>query len=184
MNRLLTASVMVLALAGVAACSGNVGTGEVAPPVQTNQAPRLAGLADTTIDASSSGTVSFTVSDAESAAGELDLSVTSSNPDLLPAEGVAIAGTGATRTAVLTPTEFATGRAALTVTVTDPQGARDSDSVNVDVVGQPTSVRNFTTDVFAKPADEDPVLLSGKDFVSDAADDPTAFDRLLDSATP
>lgn len=185
MNKLLTSSLAVLALGGVAACSSSDDSAAaLPPPAQGNQAPRLAGLTDTTIDASTTGSVAFTVSDAESFANELDVSVTSSDPDLLPPEAVAIAGTGTVRTAVLTPTEFQTGSAALTVTVTDPQGAQDSDSVNINVVGQPTSVRDFTNDVFALPANEDPVLLSGKEFVMDAADDPTAFDQLIDLATP
>lgn len=61
----------------------------------------------------------FAVSDAETPAGKLAVRATSSDPVLLPDASITIAGEGQTRTISVTPTEGRTGRATITVSVTD-----------------------------------------------------------------
>jgi autotransporter-associated beta strand protein len=64
----------------------------------------------------------FGVWDAETAAGSLALSATSSNPTLLPNSNITFGGSGADRTVTLTPAANQFGTANVTVTVADAQG--------------------------------------------------------------
>jgi VCBS repeat-containing protein len=66
-----------------------------------------------------SGTVKLAVADVESPSADLALSVTSSNPTLVPISNVVFAGSGAARTMFVNAER--SGTATLTVTVTDGQ---------------------------------------------------------------
>jgi hypothetical protein len=148
------------------------------PPSTGNATPTVGAVASQSVDANGSAVVAFTVADAETAPASLTVSAASADPTLLPASGIVLGGSGANRTVALTPAEDASGRTAVTLTVTDGGGAKGVNSFVVDVVATPTSVKTFAADVFAKPATDPSVALSGKAFVQDA-DDPTAFDALL-----
>jgi hypothetical protein len=63
--------------------------------------------------------VPFTVSDVETPASSLNVTATSSNPSLIPAANIALAGTDADRTATMTPVTGQAGTAVITLTVTD-----------------------------------------------------------------
>ena len=63
--------------------------------------------------------IPFTVDDAETAVAELTVTATSDNATLLPASGIVLGGSGASRTITLTPAAGETGTATVTVTVTD-----------------------------------------------------------------
>src|SRR5206468_86933 len=69
-----------------------------------------------------SGPLWFGIADAETAAGSLAISATSSNTTLLPNANVTFGGSGADRTFTLTPAANQTGASTVTVTVTDAQG--------------------------------------------------------------
>lgn len=84
--------------------------------------------------------VAFTVGDAETPAGALQVTVTSSNPSLVPTAGLVLGGTGANRTLVVNPTVGQTGSASVTITVTDGGGLTTTRQFVVSVVpgGLPT----------------------------------------------
>ncbi|MBL9208553.1 MAG: hypothetical protein JNN01_25950 [Opitutaceae bacterium] len=85
-----------------------------------NSAPTLSAIAARVMDASTtSSAIPFTVGDAETPVASLAVSAASSNPTLLPVSGIALAGSGASRTVTLTPTTHQTGTATVTLTVSD-----------------------------------------------------------------
>ena len=92
----------------------------VSSPVSVNTAPRIGSLADRTVALNrSTGAIAFTVSDAETTAGSLRLSATSSNPVLVPLSGIVLGGSGANRTATVAPAIGKTGSARVTIQVSD-----------------------------------------------------------------
>jgi VCBS repeat-containing protein len=70
-----------------------------------------------------SGTLNLTVADVEGQAAGLTLSVASSNPALVPAGNIILAGTGATRTMTVSTVDGRSDTAILTVTVSDGQAS-------------------------------------------------------------
>ncbi|HWB06435.1 MAG TPA: autotransporter-associated beta strand repeat-containing protein [Verrucomicrobiales bacterium] len=70
-----------------------------------------------------SGALAFTVGDPVVAAGSLVVRAASSNPVLVPASGIVIGGSGASRTVTVTPAAGQTGTAAINVSVS---GGRDA----------------------------------------------------------
>ena len=85
----------------------------------------------------------FTVNDAETAADRLVVSATSSNPDLIPAAGIVLGGSGANRTVTVTPGANLTGTAVVTLTVTDEGRLATKTTFNVTVTS-PTPVLSAT----------------------------------------
>ena len=65
--------------------------------------------------------IGFTVGDAQTTAGSLTVSGTSSNPTLVPNANIVFGGTGANRTVMLTPAANQFGTATITLTVSDGQ---------------------------------------------------------------
>lgn len=86
----------------------------------TNTAPTISAIKDTQILINkSSSTIRFTVGDAESDAGSLRMSKSSSNTSLIPTSGIVFGGSGADRTIKITPRRSKTGKATITATVRD-----------------------------------------------------------------
>ncbi len=63
--------------------------------------------------------ITFTIGDAETAAGSLTMSATSSNTTLVPNANITFAGSGASRTVTVTPASGQVGTVTITVTVSD-----------------------------------------------------------------
>lgn len=63
--------------------------------------------------------ISFTVGDLESGPDGLEVTASSSNPTVIPESGIALSGTGASRTATITPAAGQTGNSVITITVSD-----------------------------------------------------------------
>ena len=94
-----------------------------------NSAPAIGSIADVTAAFGAAvPPVNYTIQDAESAPELLNVSVTSSKADLLPVANIALQGTGANRSLVLTPVVGVYGSSTVSVTVTDPQGLTASSS--------------------------------------------------------
>ena len=92
-----------------------------APPANTP--PTISSVPNVTIAYNgTSGTISFTVGDAETSANALTVTVTSSDPSLLPATGLVLGGSGANRKLNITPTRRKSGTATITLRVTDAGG--------------------------------------------------------------
>ncbi|MBL9208447.1 MAG: hypothetical protein JNN01_25415 [Opitutaceae bacterium] len=89
----------------------------VTPP---NLPPTLSTIAARTIEwGTASPPIPFTVGDSTTAANLLAVSVSSSNPALLPSSALSLQGSGAARSLVIRPPAAVAGSATLTVAVTD-----------------------------------------------------------------
>lgn len=166
------------ALAVAACSSSNDRDEQPAPPVNT--APSVSAIGDQSIgqDTSASG-VSFGIADAETDAGALRVTATSSDPLLLPASGIVLAGSGSTRTLALTPAETATGAATVSVTVTDPQGQSATRTFRLTVNTVLVSFTGWTTETFTVAESEASRAMLGFTLDSDADDNDAAFNALL-----
>jgi formylglycine-generating enzyme required for sulfatase activity len=85
-----------------------------------NSAPTISDIAAQTINPdNNTGAIAFTIGDAQTAAGSLTLSGSSSNTTLVPNANIVFGGSGANRTVTVTPASSQTGTATITVTVSD-----------------------------------------------------------------
>jgi len=85
-----------------------------------NSAPTISDIAAQTITAgNNTGAIAFTIGDAQTAAGSLSVSGSSSNTTLVPNANIVFGGSGADRTVTVTPASSQTGTATITVTVSD-----------------------------------------------------------------
>jgi hypothetical protein len=85
-----------------------------------NDAPTISAIDDQTINEdNTTGAISFTIGDVETAASALTLSATSDNQDVVPDDSLTLAGSGENRSITATPTADSNGTATLTVTADD-----------------------------------------------------------------
>ena len=85
-----------------------------------NTSPTISSVGNQTINAGSiAGPLSFTVGDAQTTAGSLTVSGSSSNPGLVPNANIALGGSSANRTVTVTPVSGQTGTATISLTVSD-----------------------------------------------------------------
>jgi formylglycine-generating enzyme required for sulfatase activity len=85
-----------------------------------NTAPTISDIAAQTItEGNNTGALAFTVGDAQTAAGSLSVSGSSSNTTLVPNANIVFGGSGANRTVTVTPASSQLGTATVTVTVSD-----------------------------------------------------------------
>jgi formylglycine-generating enzyme required for sulfatase activity len=85
-----------------------------------NTAPTISDIAAQTItEGNNTGAIAFTIGDAQTAAGSLSVSGSSSNTTLVPNADIVFGGSGANRTVTVTPASSQTGTATITVTVSD-----------------------------------------------------------------
>ena len=140
-------TVYYIAVDGVGGASGTVNLNYVLkiPPTISS----IAGLT-TDEDTPLSG-VAFTISYGDTAATNVTVTGSSSNPDLVPNENISFSGAGTNRTATLTPVTNQNGTTTITITVTDADGQTSSTSflLTVNAVNDPptiSSVPDQTTD--------------------------------------
>lgn len=104
----------------------------------TVNGPAISAIVDQNIGVgSTAGPVAFTIGDTIGSVGSLTVSATSSNPALVPASGIFLAGAGSGRTITITPVANQTGSAAITITVTDGT-LTASATFNVNVSASPS----------------------------------------------
>ncbi|MCU0794918.1 MAG: autotransporter-associated beta strand repeat-containing protein [Akkermansiaceae bacterium] len=109
-----------------------------------NNAPVLSPIADASIPVNgATGPLAFTVSDPETAAASLSLTATSSNPTLVPANGISFGGSGQNRTISLTPVSNALGTSTITVNASDGT-LTASTTFQLTVTGTPEQTWRFT----------------------------------------
>jgi hypothetical protein len=85
-----------------------------------NQTPEISDVANQTLnEGESTGALPFTVGDAETSAGNLTVTPSSSNTTLLPSETITLDGTGSDRTVTAAPVDGESGTATVTLTVDD-----------------------------------------------------------------
>jgi len=115
------------------------GTWSATAPPLPNTPPVISDVPDqpAVVVGTAVGPVAFTVGDAETAAGSLTVTATTSNAALLPPGTIVFGGSGANRTVTLNPTG-GPGTADVTVTVTDAGGLSVSDTFRITVVAANT----------------------------------------------
>jgi endoglucanase len=107
------------------------------PDATTNTPPTITDIADQSIGVNNAtGTIAFTIGDAETAAGNLTLTKSSSNTTLVPLANIAFGGSDASRTVTVTPAANQIGTATITVTVSDGT-LTASDTFSVSVTATP-----------------------------------------------
>ena len=114
---------------GMATITVTVSDGQLSTPTSfqltvntVNDAPTITSMANqTTTSGTAVGPIAFTVGDAETAAGSLMVTGSSSNLTLVPNGNIVFGGTGANRTVTVTAAAGQTGNANITVTVSDGQ---------------------------------------------------------------
>lgn len=161
----------------VAACSSN---NDRDPPdvPPANMAPAISAITSKAANQDTAIPVEFTVQDDATAANALTVSVAADGTTLFPADGLALTGTGTTRTLTLMPLEAATGTANIIITVTDAQGASANRSFGVTVNARPASFRDATVSTFSKSETAEVTPINGFTFAQDA-NDPATFDALV-----
>src|SRR5207302_6351227 len=94
---------------------GNIVDGPV-----SNTPPTISDILDrSTLEDTSTGPISFTVGDAETAASSLVVNDSSSNPALVPNSNIVFGGSGANRTVSVLPATNQSGSSTITVSVSD-----------------------------------------------------------------
>ena len=151
------------------------------PPMSSNAAPSITGLATTqTIAQDEQGDMlAFSISDAESAPADIVLTVESSS-DLINPDGVWIGGNGANRMLTIEPAEGVSGSAVVTLRATDPSGASTTAAVNITVSSEQRSFTELVGTAYAKSIDDEPERVTGYSLVDDASEDSNAFDALVE----
>lgn len=93
------------------------------------------------------GVIPFYINDVETSGPNLTLTKSSSNPALIPLDGIVFGGSGNTRSIIVTPATGKGGTGVVTITVTDGNGATDSATLTLNIAaGQnPTITLNPTS---------------------------------------
>jgi hypothetical protein len=170
--------VLLVAITSVIAACGSSGR-DMAPPPMANTAPAITAISDRSVDQDTIvGPVEFSVTDAETPANQLTVTVAASGTNVIPADGITLAGTGAARTITLTPLEATTGATTITLTVIDAEGARAERSFQVAVNARSASIKDLALTTFAKAESDDVTVVNGYTFTQDA-DDPAIFQPLI-----
>ncbi|MBV1909340.1 MAG: VCBS repeat-containing protein [Kangiellaceae bacterium] len=116
-----------------------------------NEAPTITVINDQTIsESSATGSLPFTVSDVETAVDDLTITTNSSDLVLVPLSGIAVSGSGASRSVVVTPANNESGSVTITLTVSDGElTAEESFVVTVTSVNDAptiTAINDQTVD--------------------------------------
>jgi VCBS repeat-containing protein len=103
-----------------------------------NSAPTISAIADqqTAEDTPLTG-ATFTVGDAQSTTDQLTLAATSSDTNIVPNSNIVLGGSGSNRTLTITPAENRFGTVAITLALTDDQGAVATKTFSLVVTSVP-----------------------------------------------
>ena len=113
-------------------------------PSATNTAPTISNIADQTITTNgTTGAIAFTIGDAQTSAGSLTLTRSSSNTTLAPTSSIVLGGSGANRTVTVTPAANQTGTATITVAVSDGTLTASDTFVLTVSSAQPTGLAGY-----------------------------------------
>jgi hypothetical protein len=119
----------------------------VTPP---NTPPTISQVSNKTIAMNgNTGALAFTVNDAETAAGSLSVSGSSSNTTLVPNANIVFGGSGSSRTVTVTPAANQQGTATITLSVSD--GTASASSTFVLTVNAPAPESPYNATAFAIP---------------------------------
>jgi hypothetical protein len=163
----------------VAACGSSSDKGMPTPPAPVNTAPVISGIADFSSDQDMVvGPIEFSIGDRETDTSALKVSAAADGTDVVPADGITLAGSGAVRSITLTPLEAATGAVSVTLSVTDAEGAASTRTFRVTVNARNASIREAALASYAKAGSDDPLVVNGITWIQDA-NDPAIFEPLM-----
>lgn len=167
----------------VAACSSSNNPDPMPPPA-ANTAPAVSAITDKMSDQDTVvGPIDFGITDSETDARTLTVTVAADSTAVFPADGLVLTGAGTTRSLSLTPGEAATGTATIALLVTDPQGAATTRTFKVTVNAKTASMRDVALNTYAKGETDDSSVVNGFTFTQDA-DDAAIFDPLIGPEQP
>ena len=181
MNTLYKTLIISTTVLIVGACSKDSRAPYVPAPEPTdNTAPVIADVAEQQIsaDGSSEG-ITLSLSDNSSAAEQLVLLVSSSDPSVITDQGLVISGDGAQRTLVITPVPDTIGSSNIMLSVTDAANNNATSMFAVNVIANSVSARSFVNDVLTVDENQDPLFVNGIELIQDIEND-TEFDYLLE----
>jgi uncharacterized delta-60 repeat protein len=141
-NQFGTATITVTVNDGIATTSDTF----VLTVNSVNDVPTISNLTDQTINEdASTGALSFTIGDVETATASLTVTRSSSNTTLVPTANIVLGGSGASRTVTVTPAAHQFGTATITVTVSDGEASvDDSFLLTVNPVNDAPTISNIT----------------------------------------
>ena len=133
-----------------------------------NDLPVISNIIDRTIDEDGSAVLTFSISDIETEAGVLSLSVASSNANLLPIDRIQFGGSGGGRSVMVAPLPNQSGSSTVTVTVTDADGGTSSDSfvLTVNPVNDPPRIADIPDILIAQDTVSAPIPFNVGDIES------------------
>ncbi len=100
--------------------TNNVSTNFVLTVLPVNDVPVITGVANQLVsEDTATGPLGFIINDVETPSGSLALTTDSSNPALVPTNGIIFGGSGSNRTVTITPAPDANGTTVITLTVND-----------------------------------------------------------------
>lgn len=139
-----------------------------APPAQA--APTVSAIADQSAVANQAGNaIAFSVSDEQ--VSSLSITAASDNQNVVADAGLALGGSGASRTLTITPVVDTTGVALITITVTDSANLSASRSFMLTIDAEQLSLSAFVRTSFMTSEDDDPKLINAVEFDQDAGND-------------
>lgn len=177
LRNLWTAMVALL----LAACGGGGGGSAVnqPPPTAANKPPVISAVDGQTVSQdASSDVIAFSVSDPEATA--VSVTVESSDPEVISADGVQLQGNDGARSLVLTPVEGAAGKSTVTLVATDAAGVSARQTFDVTVTSEQRSFREMVGTAVAQEAESEGEQIVGYSWVDNPEDDETAFDHLFE----
>jgi hypothetical protein len=183
-NRLISMSRSLVAIAVAVVITGcSSGSRDAAQPVTpVAQAPKILGATNLAFDQDTTSTPqTIRIDDADTALGQLALTVATSDATLVPVSGIALDGNGPERTLRVTPAAEATGTATITLTVRDPDGLTGTATLDVRVNPVLVSFRTLATSSFNTTDGGMFGRVSGVTVQADVDDDAQAFDALLEA---
>lgn len=111
-----------------------------------NDLPTVSAIGDVTINQDTpSEAIAFTVSDVETAPGQISVVASSSNPGLIPVGNILLSGEDGNRTVTVTPAPGQSGSSTITLTVNDGSASvQETFVVTVSAVNTPPVANNDT----------------------------------------
>lgn len=141
---------VALALIGLAGCGSN----------QVNQPPSIASIQDQTIENNGSPqSINLNISDDNDTIGELQITATSDNSELLPSGTISIEISGSVAQINLLPSALL-GTANVTVNVTDTEGLVNSSSFVLTVAAEQVEFSQLVRRIFDQGGNTQPQELS------------------------
>ncbi len=129
-----------------------------------NDPPTISSLSNRTVNEDTpTGNISFTISDPETAAGNLILTGTSSNKTLVPDNQIVFGGSGGNRTVNVIPASNESGTTVITLSVRDPEGLSTNATftLNVTAVNDPPTIDNLVNRIINEDGGQQTINLSG-----------------------